>query len=348
MKDYYSVLGVQRDATDEEIKKAYRKLAHEHHPDKTGGDAERFKEINEAYQILSDRKKRSEYDRFGSAGFGSGGFDPSSFDFSNFGSAGFGGFGDFGDIFETVFQSAGGVPREERGSDIEISLDITLEDVREEKRIPISFKTKVECLECSGLGYDKSKGVKKCSSCGGEGRVREIKRTILGSFSSVSVCKACSGKGEIPNEPCKKCSGDGRISGTREVEIRLPKAAKSGDAVRITGAGEAAKKGGRPGDLYVRITVKPHRIFVRRGDDLVITKEVSLKDFILGKKVEVPTISGKPAAVSIEPGSSIRKEIRVRGEGVTSSADLIVLLDIKAPKKLDKDIKKILEESDLG
>lgn len=343
MKDYYSVLGISRDASDEEVKKAYRKLAHEHHPDKPGGNADKFKEINEAYQVLSDRKKRAEYDRFGSAGgAGFGGFDPSSFDFS-----GFGGFGDLGDIFETVFHAAGGAPREERGSDIEIALEVTLEDIRTERKIPLAFKTKIECSECAGLGYDKKKGVKKCSACGGEGRVREIKQTILGAFSSVSVCKTCSGKGEIPNESCKTCSGDGRVTGNREVELRLPKGVKTGDVVKITGAGEAAKKGGRSGDLYVRISVKAHPMFTRRGDDLVITKEVSLKDFVLGRRVTIPTISGREAEVSLEPGSSLRKEARVRGEGVSSSADLIVLFDLKVPKKLNKDLKKLLEESDL-
>lgn len=350
MKDYYSSLGVEKGASDDEIKKAYRKKAHEYHPDKPTGNAEKFKEINEAYQVLSDKQKRAQYDRFGTADSnmgGFGGFDPSSFDFSNFG--GFqGGFGDLGDIFETVFSAAGGgAPREERGQDAEVSVTVQLEDIREEKKIPISFRTKVRCPECSGAGYNKEKGVKKCSTCNGEGRIKEVKRTILGAFQTVVNCKVCNGKGEIPNETCKKCSGEGRITNEKTVEIKLPKGVNDGNVIRFAGEGEAARHNGRSGDLYIRIKVASHKIFTRRGDDLVMNKEISLKDFILGNKIEIKTISGKTVSVSVEPGDNIRKEVKVKGEGITPSADLFILFDVKSPKKPDKQLKELLERNEI-
>ncbi len=353
MKDYYSVLGVEKGASDDEIKKAYRKKAHEYHPDKPTGNAEKFKEINEAYQVLSDKQKRAQYDRFGTAdgnAGGFGGFDPSSFDFSNFGGfqGGFqGGFGDLGDIFETVFSAAGGAPREERGNDVEVSVTVQLEDVREERKIPISFRTKVKCPECSGSGYNKEKGVKKCAVCNGDGRVKEVKRTILGAFQTVVTCKTCNGRGEIPNENCKKCSGEGRIMSEKTVEIKLPKGVNDGNVIRFAGEGEAARHGGRPGDLYIRIKMAPHKVFTRRGDDLVMSKEISLKDFVLGNKIDIKTISGKTVSVAVEPGDSLRKEVKVKGEGVVPSADLFILFDIKSPKKPDKQLKELLERSEI-
>ena len=348
MKDYYSILDVGKGATDDEIKKAYRKKAHEYHPDKPTGNAEKFKEINEAYQVLSDKQKKAQYDRFGTAdgNFG-GGFDPSSFDFYNFG--GFsGGFGDFGDIFETVFSAAGGnVQKQERGNDTEVSVTINLEDIREEKKIPITFKSKVKCSECSGAGYNKEKGVKKCGACNGEGKIKEVKRTILGAFQTVTTCKTCNGLGEIPNESCKKCSGEGRISGEKNIDIKLPRGVNDGNVLRFPGEGEVARHNGKSGDLYIRIRVSPHKVFTRRGDDLVMNKEISLRDLILGNKVDIATISGKTVSISVEPGDSLRKEVRIKGEGVTTSADLYILFDTKSPKKVDKQLKDLLEKTEI-
>jgi len=355
-KDYYHILGVQKNATEEEIKKAYRKLAHQYHPDKTGGSADKFKEISEAYQILADKEKRSRYDRFGSAAADwQGGGDPFSgmsgmrgvnfdgvnFDFGNFD------MGDLSGIFEGIFGGmAGGVarPTQRKGSDMEAVVEITLEKAVSGITIPIVLKTFINCVACKGKGHDPKKGFTKCHVCGGSGGVREVKKTILGSFSRVSVCKDCDGAGEKPISPCKECGGKGRVKGERKTEVDIHPGVVDGQIIKIKGMSEAGEKGADAGDLYVRVRVLPHKVFVRHGDDLIISKEVKFSDILLGNPISVQTIRGKEARISPASGASIRKEIRIKGEGVTSKGDLIVVLDIQVPQKIDEKTKKALEE----
>jgi molecular chaperone DnaJ len=349
-KNYYDILGVSKSASDEEIKKAYRKLAHKYHPDKPSGDTDKFKEISEAYQVLSDKSKRSQYDQFGSTfegsggnpfgGFGSGGVN---FDFNNVD------FGDLGNIFEGIFGGmAGGAgarrPIRRRGSDIEAFVKISLEDAVKGVTTPVSFKTFVTCSECGGKGADISKGFSKCHACNGSGEVRETKRTILGSFTKISVCKECKGTGEIPKSPCKKCNASGRVKGERRVDININPGVMDGQIIKIKGMGEAGENGADTGDLYVRIKILPHKKFIRKGDDLIMLKEVKFSDIVLGEKITAETIRGKDVELEILPGESIRKEIRVKGEGATSRGDLVVLLDVKIPQKLSVKAKKALEE----
>jgi len=349
-KDYYDILGVQKNATEEEIKKAYRKLAHQYHPDKTGGNADKFKEISEAYQVLADKNKRNHYDQFGSASAdwqtggnpfaGMGNMHGANFDFSSFD------MGDLSGIFEGIFGGMADVarPTQRKGSDMEAVVEITLEKAVSGVKIPIVLKTFVSCGACKGKGHDPKKGFTKCRACGGSGGVRETKRTILGSFSRVSVCKDCDGVGEIPVSLCKECGGKGRIKGERKIEVDIHPGVVDGQIIKIKEMSEAGEKGASAGDLYVRVRVLPHKVFVRHGDDLIISKTVKFSDILLGNPINVQTIRGKEVRVSPVPGASVRKEIRIKGEGVTLKNDLIVILDIQIPSKIDEKTRKALEE----
>jgi len=349
-KDYYDILGVQKNATEEEIKKAYRKLAHQYHPDKTGGNADKFKEISEAYQILTDKEKRSRYDQFGSASAdwqtggnpfaGMGDMRGANFDFSSFD------MGDLSGIFEGIFGGMAGVtrPTQRKGSDMEAVVEITLEKAVSGVKIPIILKTFISCDACKGKGHDPKKGFTKCRTCGGSGGVKETKRTILGSFSRVSVCRDCDGVGEIPISPCKECGGKGRIKGERKIEVDIHPGVIDGQIIKIKGMSEAGEKGAETGDLYVRVRILPHKIFVRHGDDLIISKEIKFSDIIFNNPIKVQTIRGKEIQISPTPGESIRKEIKIKGEGVTSRGDLVVMLDLRIPKKIDPKTKKALED----
>lgn len=345
MKDYYDILGIEKTASEEEVKKAYRKLAHQYHPDKPGGDEGRFKEINEAYQVLSDKNKRSQYDRFGSS-FDAGGnpfagFNGANFDFNDLGAMG------FGDIFETIFSQMGGAgrgPVYHKGSDLEIGAEISLEEAVLGAKMPIAFRTQLTCDKCEGKGHDPKKGFSKCSVCGGKGEIRETKKTFFGNFSQVSICKECRGTGELPNEVCDKCKGSGRTVGERKVDIEIHPGVMDGQIIKIKGMGEAGERGSDTGDLYVRVRVRPHPAFTRSGNDLVTTKEVPISDVLLGRPIKIRTIRGKDVEVSVVPGGSLRSEIRIKGEGVGPKGDLVVLLDVHTPKKLDSKLKKILED----
>jgi molecular chaperone DnaJ len=350
-KDYYDILGVQKNATEEEIKKAYRRLAHEHHPDKKGGDAEKFKEINEAYQTLSDKTKRDRYDRFGSTDWqqqnpfsGMNGMNGINFDFSGFD------MGDISSIFEGIFGGMGGAPRpiKRKGADTEAIVEIKLEEAVSGIKIPLTLKTFISCVACKGKGHDPEKGFSKCRVCGGSGSVQETKRTILGAFSKVSTCRECDGTGEVPVSPCKECGGKGRVRGERKLEVEIHPGIADGQIIKIKGMGEAGEKGTDSGDLYVRVRVLPHKSFVREGDDLITFKEIKFSDVLLNKKIMVKTIRGKELEVSIVPGESIRKEIRIKGEGATQRGDLVVFLDLRTPKKIDAKTRKTLEDLEGG
>ncbi len=359
-KDYYKILGVEKSADEEEIKKAYRKLAHKYHPDKAGGDESKFKEINEAYQILSDKNKRTQYDRFGQA-FDSGGGGFGGFDFSRGQGGGF----DFGfgfdpsnledlssvsDIFEAFFEGMGVKKRKtyHRGSDIEAVKEITLEEAFRGMVVAITYETFVACSHCRGAGHFAKEGFSKCATCGGRGEIRETRQSFFGQFSQVRACGECHGQGEIPNKICKDCSGSGRIKSKREVQINIAPGISDGQVIKVVGAGQAGEHGAGAGDFYVRIKVRPHSVFKRIGDDLSLKKDLNILTVLAGKKIEVPTLSGGKVNIGIPAGFNLKEPLRISGEGMPrfgshGRGDLYVEFDIKMPEASSK-LKKALEE----
>lgn len=355
-KDYYHILGVGKTASEEEIKKAYRKLAHQYHPDKPGGDEKKFKEINEAYQILSDRVKRAQYDRFGTAesmgGFpGAGGVPGGGFGF-DFDPQAFGDMGDFGDIFESFFEGLGVRPHRktyERGADLEMHEEIALEEAFRGVTKVLRLRTFVQCGKCGGMGAEAGSGFEKCSACDGRGEVREQRRTFFGNLSQVKTCARCHGSGEVPKKACAACKGSGRVEDEREVKVELLPGIEDNQLIKIKGMGETGERGTAAGDLYVRVRVKPHHLFERRGSNLIVARELKIVDLLLGKKIEVPTVAGGKITVEIPAGFNLKDHLRIPGEGMPrfgsyGRGDLFVNFIIKAPKKPGAKAKKLLEE----
>lgn len=362
MKDYYQTLGVSRSASEEEIKKAYRKLAHQHHPDKPGGDEARFKEINEAYQVLSDKEKRARYDRYGSAegpqmpGGGQGFPGGFTWDFGGQGFPGGGGFsdlGDIGDIFETFFGGGRGPGRGgrtyRRGADIETEISITLSEAFHGAHRNAELKTLVTCDGCRGKGSEPGVKLKKCGTCGGQGQVQEERRTFFGQFSQVKTCSACSGSGEVPEQVCKACSGKGRKPGMRSFRVDVAPGIQEGQIIKISGAGEAGEQDSGSGDVYVHIKIKPDKDFEREGDDLIVRKEIGALDLLLSRKIVITGIDGRHLQVDIPNAISANEPLRVVGEGMphlgrSGRGDLLVELTIKLPKKISAKDKALLEK----
>jgi molecular chaperone DnaJ len=371
-KDYYQILGVQKGATEDEIKKAYRKLAHQHHPDKTGGDDSKFKEINEAYQVLSDENKRSQYDRFGNAdisnGFG-GGAGPGGWNVQWGGPGGgvppgfegFGDMGDLGDMMESIFEGfgvggVGGGRRKtyEKGSDLEVREEVTLEEAFRGITKTIKLRTLVPCEKCKGKGAEPGSGFEKCVTCDGRGEIREQKRTFFGTFAQVRTCEKCHGTGEIPKKACTNCKGAGRVENVREVRVEILPGIEDNQLIKIKGMGEAGERGTATGDLYIRVRVRAHSVFERRAADLIVSRELNVVDLLLGRKIEVPTISGGKLLIEIPAGTNLREPFRITGEGMphfgasgifgAGRGDLYVNFIVKAPKKLDGKAQKALEE----
>lgn len=365
-KDYYKILGVAKGSSQEEIKKAYRKLAHEHHPDKKGGNEAKFKEVNEAYQVLGDQKKRESYDRFGTAepgGFGGAGGPGHGGGFGGFqwgagGPAGFEGvdMGDLGDIFETFFGGAGGHSRRRtvtHGSDLETVQEITLEEAYHGVRKNLAIRTFVTCAACKGQGGDPAAGTETCAACDGKGEVREEKRTFFGSFSQVRSCERCHGSGKIPKKMCVVCKGAGRVTGERKAELEINPGIADGQIIQIKGLGEAGERGAAAGDLYVRVRVKKHPAFERRNDDLVVRQELNVFDLLLGRKLNLKTLDGKNIEVEVPSHFNLKDNLRVPGKGMPrfrsfGHGDLLVEFILKAPKKLSGKEKKILEDLEKG
>lgn len=378
MKDYYKILGVSETASEGDIKKAYRKLALKYHPDKSGGDDKKFKEINEAYQVLSNQGKRAKYDRFKKTGASFEGFSAadgpaSGWDFTRangpFGGAqggpfdfnfnmGGGGFADFdlNDILETFFEGFGGRDKRRtynRGSDIEIIQEITLEDAFKGVEKKLHFQTFVKCDKCSGVGYDQKAGTEKCSVCAGKGEIKEIKNTFFGSLTQVKTCSRCFGTGNIPKNVCAKCGGTGRVRGEKEAAVKIFPGVNAGQVIKIIGAGEAGEREAGEGDLFVRIKIIPHFHFERRGDDLFVKKEIKLTDFLLAlmdeKDIVVQGISGGKIEVKIPADFNLGKPVVIKNEGMpifnqSGRGNLFIELKIKKPKKLSQKAKKLLEE----
>jgi len=351
-KDYYKILGVQKSASEDEVKKAFRRLAHQFHPDKQSGNAEKFKEVNEAYQVLSDKKRRAQYDRFGSAEPfpGTQGWD---------GSAGFGGnwegfsdMGDLGDMLGDLFEGFGVRPRRrtyQQGSDLEVAVEITLEEAFHGTTKSIEIGTHVVCEKCKGKGGEEGSKLLECTVCGGQGEVREERKTFFGSFSQVKACEKCRGMGKVPEKICAHCKGAGRAQGRVHVEMSIIPGIDNNQIIKVKGKGEAGERGASGGDLYVRIRLKTHPVFVRRGDDLVIKKDITFFDLLLERPLEIPTISGGKIKVDVPAQFDLKQELHVAGEGMPrfssfGRGDLLVDLTLKTPKKLTAKQKKLVED----
>lgn len=353
-KDFYEVLGVSKNASKEDVKRAYRKLAHKYHPDKSGGDEKKFKEVNEAYQILSDDQKRAQYNQFGSADFGGSGFDFSQGFGQGHQPGGGWDFGaeDLGDVFESFFGGFTGRGRgsrqsasRRRGSDISIGIDVSFEEgVFGTKRSVIIQRT-AECESCRGSGAETGSKNKKCSSCQGTGTVRENRRSIFGSFTSLTECRNCGGVGEVPEKVCTNCRGAGVKRKQETINIDIPAGIQSGEVIKLTGFGEAIK-GGNIGDLYVRVNVMRHSIFHREGSDLLMDLHLPISSMLLGGEEKIETLDGK-ILIKIPELSNSGDFLRVRGKGVPRSrggrGDILIRLYQKLPKKLSHSAKKILE-----
>lgn len=344
-KDYYKILGVSKNATQEEIKRAFRHLARKYHPDVAGKESEeKFKEINEAFQVLSDPKKRAQYDQFGSAAFRPedfAGFRWPSFEdlFRDFG------FGDIFDVFSGFRERTRTGP--EQGADLKYNLEITLEDAFYGKVEKIEVPTFVACNSCNGTGAEHG-SFKNCPECNGTGEIRRIRRSAFSQIVNIFTCNKCMGSGKIREKPCGICDGSGRIRKTKTIEVKIPKGVDNGSYLRIAGQGEAGYNGGPPGDLYVVINVKPHPIFDRRKNDLFCKTTISLGQAIFGSEIEIPTIGGK-AKLRIPAGTQSHTVFRLRNQGMPdlhthNRGDLLVKVVVKIPEKLDKNQRKLLEE----
>lgn len=355
-KDYYETLGVNKGATKDEIKKAFYKLAHKYHPDKKDGNESKFKEVNEAYQTLSDDDKRSKYDQYGSqyanmnssaGGYGGsqGGFE--GFDFSGFGNGGADfDFGNLNDIFSDFFTGGGSRQQVRRGRDISTEIQISFSDAifGIERKVLIT-KTST-CLTCSGSGAKPGSKMETCKHCNGKGSIHETKRSFLGTISSNKICDVCFGSGEVPKEHCETCKGKGVLRREEEISIAIPAGIRDGEMIRMTGHGEAIAHG-TTGDLYIKINVAPHPTFKRDGNDLVMNLNLKLSDALLGIKHEIETLDGK-IEVTIPEGVSINEILRVKGKGVPTSkskrGDLLIKLNIKLPSKLNKKSRELIDE----
>ncbi len=350
-KNYYDVLGVDKGASKDDIKKAFYKLAAKYHPDKKGGDEAKFKEVNEAYQTLSDDKKRKEYDTYGQTFNGTG---PQGGGFSGFGGFNQGDFadmqfdfGDLGDIFGDMFGGGFGGQRQKRGRDISLEIDVPFTEAifGTERNVLISKIS--TCVTCSGSGAKVGSKKKTCTTCNGQGKVHDVKKTFMGNFQTVHTCSTCSGVGQVPEEKCHECKGHGVYSKREEINISVPAGISNGEMIRMTGMGEAVAQG-VTGDLYVKINVIPHKIWKREGNDLVVTHEIKLTDALLGAK---HTIDGLDSTIDLEiaPGAQAGEVLRVKGRGVPyvhekgRRGDVLVKLSIAMPKKLSKKAQSFIE-----
>src|SRR5918993_975953 len=356
-RDYYDILGVAKDASEDDIKKAYRKQAMKHHPDRNQGKGddksskaseEKFKEAKEAYEMLSDPQKRAAYDRFGHAGVdpNMGGFGRSA------GAEGFGGFADaFGDIFGDIFGAgaagrAGGRSAVYRGADLRYSMDLTLEQAANGYATDIRVPSWETCDVCKGAGAKPGTSTKTCGTCNGAGNVRMSQ----GFFSIQQTCPTCRGSGKVIPEPCTHCQGAGRIKQNKVLEVSIPAGIDEGQRIRLSGKGEPGMNGGPPGDLYVEIHIKPHDVFQRDGDDLHCEVPIGFPTATLGGEIEVPTLGGK-ASINVSEGTQTGKTFRLRGKGIKGvrssyAGDLYYHIVVETPMRLTEKQKKLLREFD--
>lgn len=345
-KDFYELLGVEKGASAEELKKAYRKLAMKYHPDRNPGDKsaeEKFREISNAYDVLKDEQKRAAYDRYGHAAFDGGGAGRQSagggFDFG----------GSFADIFEEMFGGfAGGEQQAEanmRGSDIRYNLDVTLEEAFRGTAAKIRYFTAVACDGCKGSGAENGAAPINCTTCHGRGRVRAQQ----GFFTIERTCPQCQGVGQTIDKPCRSCNASGRVRREKSIEVKIPAGIDDGTRIRVSGAGEAGMRGGTAGDLYVFVSVKNHHLFKREGTDIFCRIPILMTTATLGGEIEVPTIDGARAKVKIPAGTQSGHQFRLRGKGMsilrsTSRGDMYLEAAVETPVNLSKRQKELLEE----
>lgn len=342
-RDYYAVLGVGRGASADEIRKAYRELAKQYHPDRNNGDgaAEQFKELQEAYEVLSDREKRSTYDRFGhiDTNGGLGG--------SPFGAAGFG----IEDIFDSFFgtrSATGQRQRVHRGDDLRVDIKLTFEESAFGMSREISFAKLEVCGPCGGNGIEPGSTPISCVRCGGTGEVRRVHQNFFGQFVNVSVCDRCEGRGSVITDPCKGCRGRGAVRSTRRLQVSVPAGIEDGSQIRLSSEGDTGPQGGPPGNLYIVIHVEPHRYFRRQGNDLLLEVRIDFPKAALGEEIEIPTLE-EPATIKVPAGSQSGRVIRLRGKGVPhlnggGRGDLQVRLTVVTPTELTAEQRKLLKQ----
>jgi molecular chaperone DnaJ len=352
-KDFYKTLGVEKNASAEDIKKAYRKLAMKYHPDQNKGNAEaegKFKEISEAYDVLKDEQKRAAFDRFGAAAFEGGG--PGGRGGAGFSGGGFEGFGGaFSDIFEDMFgdMMGGGRGRassnQGRGSDVQYTMEITLEEAFHGKEEKIKITLNETCDVCKGSGAEAGSSAEGCATCGGAGRVRQQQ----GFFTIERTCPTCGGQGQIIKNPCKKCGGQGRLRKEKALKVKIPAGVEHGRRIRLGGEGEAGVRGGASGDLYVLLSVRPHKLFKRDGANLYCRVPILVTRAALGGEIEVPTIEGSRAKVKIPPGTQSGQQFRLKGKGMTmlkseARGDMFVEIFVETPVNLNKKQQDMLKQ----
>ncbi len=349
-RDFYEVLGIPRSASQDDIKKAYRKLSKELHPDKHKGDkaAEAtFKEVNEAYETLSDPRKKQMYDQFGAAGANMGGGGFGGFDFSGFQQ---GDRVDFSDIFESFFGGAGGGrrAREEKGNDLEVEMTIELDDAVRGIKRSINARHLKRCEVCDGNGTEPGTQLQTCGECGGTGQVTRTAQSFFGTIQQRAVCPRCGGSGKVPEKPCHRCSGEGRYSSTESVDIDVPAGIHDGQTLRMRGQGDAGRRGAPAGDLYVHIHIRPDARFERDGDDIRSTIELSVIDATLGTEATVDTVHG-PVTLKIPEGTQPDQVFRLKGKGMpvlstSRTGDHYATVKVRIPTKLSRAERKIVEE----
>ncbi len=349
-KDYYEILGVSRNATKEEIKKAFRKKAHLYHPDKNGGDGEKFKEINEAYQVLGDDQKKAQYDQFGQTFDQAGPSGFGGFDFNGFRTSGFNiNFEDlgFGDIFGDIFDQRKAGRKKTRGEDIVMDLNIDFEEAVWGGNKKIRLYKNVKCSHCHGNGAEPGTPIKTCKNCGGSGVIQHVSQSFFGQFIRETTCSQCKGEGKRPEKPCSKCRGRGIKKEYKHLSVKIPAGIDTGQTIRVSGEGEVAE-GGRAGDLYLRITVSPHKIFKREGNDILLDLPLSFPQSALGAKIEIDTLEGKKN-LKIPAGTQSGQVFKLQGKGIpylqgNGRGDQLVRVQVVTPKRLTLKQKKLLEE----
>lgn len=357
-KDYYKILGVDKSASNDEIKKAFRKLAHKYHPDKQGGDEAKFKEVNEAYQVVGNEEKRKKFDQYGSdfdqqGGFGGGagwedfmratrgqgGAQGANFDFGDI---------DLGDIFGGMFGGGGRRQRTRRGNDIQVDIQLEFKEAVFGTEKEIRLTKNNDCVVCSGSGNEPGSAMKKCGQCNGQGQVKQMQQTILGAMQTVATCPACQGRGETSEKKCKHCSGHGQMRSESKYNVKIPAGIDDGRGIKLTGKGESAGAGGQSGDLYVVVHIKDDKEFERRDDDIYTDLHISYVQAVLGDKVEINTLDGKKT-LTIPEGTQSHQQIRLKNLGVPSlqgsgrgSHFVRVIVDV--PKKISRKARKMLED----
>lgn len=355
-KNYYDLLGVNKNASDNEIKKAYRKLAHQYHPDKKGGDEAKFKEVNEAYQVLSDKQKRSQYDQFGSNFNQAGGGFSSSQDFSFddiFGQSGFSFGGSQGGGFEDIFSDIFGGGRRgnsnsKRGADIHIEVEISLKEAHHGVSKTIKLNKDEVCEHCSGSGAEPSFGIKTCPTCNGTGSISQQIRTMLGTFTQKQTCPTCNGSGSIPEKKCTKCNGIGITKKKVDVDISIPAGIQSGQALEVPEKGNAGSNGGRAGSIYISVIVIEDKLFKRSGDDIYLIKEIPFTSLVFGDRINIETLDSE-ILLRIPKFTRSGEVFKVKGKGVNKLynrgvGDMYITIKSRIPNNLTSKQRQLLQE----